>query len=355
MNAGSHHLSGEQRKNAIQRLTALWAFTESGPGGIMHALHIPLTGLVVGGMAVIMISLIAFLSGRQYNQVLKSAIIVLIVKATVSPHTPIPAYIAVSFQALFGFALFYLLSVNFISILVLSCIAMAESAMQKILILTLFFGKSLWTALDNMIAWLTGQFGAGISNGSYWLVLAYLLIYLVAGFFIARIAYQSVQYFGSNTLFLSFNTEINSAGMAWQKSKIKKRRYKKVWGFVLLMLALSLVLFLFAKDTKHGWLAIVKTISRTLSAIVIWFMLVGPLLTKLIKKLLQKKESRYSAEVLQTVSFLPVIHTLTTIAWQQSKSRAGLKRWGFFVLLLIHASITYSDPALSEIPVNQPA
>ena len=48
-----------QRLNAIQRLTALWAFTESGLGGIMHALQIPFTGLLVGGMAVIMISLIA--------------------------------------------------------------------------------------------------------------------------------------------------------------------------------------------------------------------------------------------------------------------------------------------------------
>jgi len=354
MNAGNHHLSGEQRTNAIQRLTALWAFTESGLGGIMHALHIPLTGLVVGGMAVIMISLIAFLSGGQYKQVLKSAIIVLIVKATVSPHTPVPAYIAVSFQALLGFALFHLLHVNFISILLLSCIAMIESAIQKILILTLFFGKSLWIALDNMIAWLTDQFGISVSNGSYWLILAYLFIYLVAGFFVARVAHQSVRYFGSNDLPLSFNAEINTAGLALQNKERKKSSYKKLWGFILLMLALSLVLFLFAKDTKNGWLAIAKTISRTLSAIVIWFILVGPLLTKLIKKLLQKKESRYIHEVLQTVSFLPVIQTLTALAWQQSKSRAGLQRGGFFILLLIHTTITYSDPALSEPLANQP-
>ena len=119
MNTGNTYLSKEQRLNAIQRLTALWAFTESGLGGIMHALQIPFTGLLVGGMAVIMICLIADISEFNYKQILKSAIIVLIVKAMVSPHTPFPAYIAVSFQALLGYAVFSLLRVNFFSIVFL--------------------------------------------------------------------------------------------------------------------------------------------------------------------------------------------------------------------------------------------
>ncbi|HNJ28266.1 MAG TPA: hypothetical protein PLQ40_04880, partial [Ferruginibacter sp.] len=106
MITGYNDLSTEQKQAAIQRLTALWAFTESGLGGIMHALQIPFTGLVVGGMAVIIICLIADLSKHQLKQVLKSALVVLIVKAMVSPHTPFPAYIAVSFQALLGYLLF---------------------------------------------------------------------------------------------------------------------------------------------------------------------------------------------------------------------------------------------------------
>src|SRR6202008_2387238 len=88
------YLPDEQRSAAIQRLTALWAFTESGLGGLLHALQIPFTGLVVGGMAVIIISFIAEISGNNYKQILKSALIVLIVKAMVSPYTPFPAYIA---------------------------------------------------------------------------------------------------------------------------------------------------------------------------------------------------------------------------------------------------------------------
>ena len=116
MNTGNIFLTKEQKQNALQRLTALWAFTESGLGGIMHALQIPFTGLLVGGMAVIMICLIAEFSEHTYKEVLKSVIIVLIVKAMAAPLTPVTAYIAVSFQAILGFVLFSLLRVNYISI-----------------------------------------------------------------------------------------------------------------------------------------------------------------------------------------------------------------------------------------------
>jgi hypothetical protein len=344
MNADYTYLTREQRLNAIQRLTALWAFTESGLGGIMHALQIPFTGLLVGGMAVIMISLIADISGHHYKQVLKSALVVLIVKAMVSPYTPFPAYIAVSFQALLGYALFNIFRVNFFSIVLLSSIAMLESAIQKLLILTLFFGESLWKAMDSMIALLANQFGGIVSNGSYWIVGIYLAIYIAGGFFIAWLAYRTIQRFKTehDSFVLNTNSRINKDTMQASKPP-RKNVYKKLWVLILIMTGLSVALFFFAADSKQGWLAVVKTISWTMSAILIWFMVIGPLFTRAIQKLLQKKESRYSDEVLRTLSFLPVLKELTALAWQQSKLHNGLRRWHFFFAALIHATLTYSD------------
>ncbi|MEO6541091.1 MAG: hypothetical protein ABIN74_08885 [Ferruginibacter sp.] len=346
MNVQHSFLSKEQRLNAIQRLTALWAFTESGLGGIMHALQIPFTGLLVGGMAVIMICLIADISENNYRQILKSAIIVLIVKAMVSPHTPFPAYIAVSFQALAGYALFSLLRVNFISILLLSTIAMLESAIQKLLILTLFFGKSLWTAMDGMIAWLADQFGSIISNGSYWIVGIYLLIYLAGGIFIAWLAYRTIKSFKSDNLSLILDTGAKlDPALIGSKRPAVKNNYKKLWILILLMIILSVVLFVFAEDKKQGWLAVTKTTAWTISAILIWFMLIGPLFTKVIQRLLQKKQTRYSDEVLSTLVFLPVLRQLTALAWRQSKLHHGFRRWSFFFATLIHTTLTYSEPS----------
>lgn len=59
------HLSDEQKRLAIQRLTALWAFSESGLGGVVHALKIPFTGIMLGGFAVIIITLIAYFSEKS--------------------------------------------------------------------------------------------------------------------------------------------------------------------------------------------------------------------------------------------------------------------------------------------------
>ena len=352
MNVQHSYLSKEQRLNAIQRLTALWAFTESGLGGIMHALQIPFTGLLVGGMAVIMICLIADISEYNYRLILKSAIIVLIVKAMVSPHTPFPAYIAVSFQALLGYALFSLLRVNFISIILLSTIAMLESAIQKLLILTLFSGESLWKAMDKMIAWIANQFGSIVSNGSYWIAGIYLAIYLAGGILIAWLAYRTIKSFKTENLSLILDTSVTldpalveTKRSAERNSPRVKNNYKKLWILVLLMIVLSVVLFVFAEDTKRGWLAVAKTITWTLSAILIWFMLIGPLFTKVIQRLLQKKQSRYSDEVLKTLSFLPVLRKLTALAWQQSKLHHGFRRWYFFFASLIHTTLTYSEPS----------
>jgi len=164
------HLSSEQKRLAVQRLTALWAFSESGLGGVVHALKIPFTGLMLGGFAVIIITLIAHFSDKGYKQILQSLIIVLLVKLAVSPHTPFPAYIAVFFQALLGFVLFSLLHVNFLSIFLLSTVAMIESVVQKFLILTLFFGQAIWKAADELVKYIGKQFSINVSNGDYWIV-----------------------------------------------------------------------------------------------------------------------------------------------------------------------------------------
>jgi hypothetical protein len=344
MNIAYKNLDAEQRVVAVQRLTALWAFTESGLGGVMHALQIPFTGLLVGGMAVIMISMITEISEHNYKQILKSALIVLIVKAMVSPHTPFPAYIAVSFQALLGYCLFSLMKVNLISILLLSIIAMLESAIQKLLILTLFFGESFWKAADGLIALLAKQFGFTAVNGSYWVIAVYLFIYMAGGIVIALLALRTIKSFYSDKAIAV--TDLISA--ADEGSEIKKsagkNKFKKLWLLIGLMISLSVILFFFASNSKQGWLAVVKTISWTFSAILVWYIIIGPLFTKAIQKFLKKKQSRYSEDVLQTLSFIPVLRRLTTLAWQQSKLGKGFRRWTVFVSILIHLTLTYSEP-----------
>lgn len=349
-------LTNEQRSNAIQRLTALWAFTESGLGGVMHALHVPFTGLLVGGMAVVMICLIAEFSTHNYRLILKSLIIVLIVKAMAGPFTPVTAYIAVSFQALLGYVLFRLLRVNFMSILLLSIIAMLESAIQKLLVLTFFFGQSIWKAADNMVAFSGTQLGHTVSNGSYWIMAVYLSIYLLGGILITWLSHRTIASFtaGSQAFSLQNLDEVNPALYAKINATGNKMQ-SRLWFLMAGMIAVSAILFFFAANEKEGWIEVIKTISWTVSAVLVWFVLIGPLITQGIQKLLKKKQRGYSDEVLQTLAFIPVLKQLTAAAWQQSKLQQGFKRWSFFFTALIYTTLTWSGhDSFIQQPPNSP-
>jgi uncharacterized membrane protein len=207
--------------------------------------------------------------------------------------------------------------------------------------------------MNDMIAFIAKQFGNTVLNGSYWIVSVYILIYIAGGLLIAVFAYRTIKSFNADNkgLIIEPSAVINNDVLKAKKSD-PKSFFKKLWVLILLMIGLSVVLFVFAADNKQGWLAVAKTITWTLSAILIWFMLIGPLFTKAIQKLLKKKQSRYSAEVLNILSFLPVLKQLTSLAWQQSKLHHGFGRWQFFFTALIHATLTYTESA--EIPLNNP-
>jgi uncharacterized integral membrane protein len=245
--------------------------------------------------------------------------------------------------------------VNFISIILLSIIAMLESAIQKLLVLTFFFGQSLWKATDNMIAFAGAQLGHIVSNGSYWIIAIYLFIYLAGGIFIAWLSYRSINGFKAGVQgFVFKETDPIGPDLEIKTIPAGKKMHRKLWLLIGGMIALSVILFFFAANKKEGWVEIVKTISWTLSAILVWFVLIGPLITKGIQKLLKKKQSRYSDEVLQTLAFLPVLKQLTTLVWQQSKLQQGFKRWSFFFTALIYTTLTWSGhESITQQPLNE--
>ncbi|MGI8598141.1 MAG: hypothetical protein ACR2KB_02695 [Chitinophagaceae bacterium] len=339
-------LSNEQRVIAVQRLTALWAFAESGLGGLLHALKLPFTGLMVGGMAVILITFIAFFSKGNYKTILQSLLIVLIIKAAVSPHTPFPAYIAVSFQAVAGFILFSLLSVNFVSILFFGIIAMVQSAVQKLLILTFFFGTSFWKAANELGNYIAKQFSLSSLEGSYWLVGIYFFIYLSGGVVISFTAFNMIKKFSfdSGASVYSDQQPIQQESLPIRKKGTNKRLYFIFSFFVLL----SIVLYIFTPKEEAS-LQVLKTLIWTFTAIIVWYIILNPLLAKLIRNVLRQKRNVYTKQVDETLSFLPVIKHISATAWMRSKNSSG-NRIKNFIFLLINDTLMYNDsvPSLKK-------
>src|SRR6186997_1280424 len=128
------------------RLIALWVLCEAMLGGIIHGLRIPVSGLVVGSCAVICICLIAHYIPSK-GAILKATIIVAIFKMMLSPQAPPPAYIAVFFQGMLGELLFFNRRFFKLSCILLGIIALLESGLQRILVLTIVYGNDVWRVI----------------------------------------------------------------------------------------------------------------------------------------------------------------------------------------------------------------
>lgn len=333
-------LNWNQQHTAVNRLTAVWAFTESGLGGVLHAFRIPFTGLAVGGMAVILISLIAHFSNISYKEILKSTLIVLIIKAAVSPHTPLPAYLAVSFQGVVAVAIFKLLRINLISILLFSVLAMMESALQKLITLTLFFGKSLWRAMDELMNFIAQQFHVQLNDGSSWLMGLYLLIYFTGGLIIGWLAYKIIRNIKENKM-MEMPAVINENNVA-----AAQRRHNKYSGILLLLLVMvtiSALLYFLAGNKKQGWMEVLKSVTWTLSVILIWYVLLVPLFTKWVTGKLRKEQSKYYDRVNEIVLLFPSLRKIAAAAWQQSNQYSGIKKLSFFVSAFINWSLLWQE------------
>lgn len=172
----------KDQKYILERLTSLWALNESGLGGFMHALNLSFTGVLVGGISIISISLIAYFSKSIFKDVIKALTIVLLIKLAVSPHSPLTAYFAVIFQALAGISLFTLFSFNKITYIFYGIVAFVESAVQKIFVLTIIYSMSFWDAVNIYGKWVTDKFSMFPNiTASKFVISTFIIVYGILG------------------------------------------------------------------------------------------------------------------------------------------------------------------------------
>ncbi|RYY41314.1 MAG: hypothetical protein EOO08_02350 [Chitinophagaceae bacterium] len=329
-------LTPARRWLAIQRITALWAFCESGLGGVLHALRLPFTGLLVGSFSVICITLIAWLSGGSYKRILHSLLLALIVKAAVSPHSPPTAYVAVAFQGLAGYALYSAFRVRNFSIYLFAVIALIESALQKLLTLTLFFGKSFWRAVDELVGYVGKELSMALPLGSVLLVSCYIGIYLAGGFLcgtLARVLVRDFQNEGREIPPLpSLGTVATAPG--------KRKRHRIVGGIVLLAL-IGLTLYVASDSRQQATLAVLQATTWTVCALLIWYGLIAPLSLRLLHRYLLRRRFEHGAEVQELLHLLPALKSIAVAAWRASAHHRGRSRFAWFVRLLVHWSLVY--------------
>ncbi|GGW53861.1 hypothetical protein DFQ11_101247 [Winogradskyella epiphytica] len=319
----------KRNKSIIDKLTALWALNESGLGGFLHVFNSPFTGLIVGGVSILLISLIAFYAENKWQSILKALIIVLIIKMAVSPYSPFGAYVAVSFQALVGALLLSNFSWKGLTLLVLGIVTFLESALQKLLILTIVYGTNLWDAINIYGAWVQKKLDfVSETSTTTFLVTLYLVVYGVAGL-LAGLFIKSIIKIIANKPEEEFYLKSKPLEDSDRKKKVPFRT-KVIWVWLGTVAVMVLAFSLFG-GTLFGWQKATYIVLRSFLILMLWYLVIGPFLLKLIRKYLQKKESKYEEDISNAMDLFPYFRQIIAFTWKETKHLKGYTRFKYFM------------------------
>lgn len=296
----------------------------------MHALHLPFTGIFLGGFSVLIISLIAHFEKKVFESIVKATLIVMAVKASVNPMTSPMAYVAVGFQGLCG-ALFYSIKTgNLVVSVLFAMIAMLESAFQKLLIITLFFGTSWMNALDAYYHSISKNFGVNSdSEFSLYFVIFYVSVYFLWGLLLGIWAHRlPLQIEERKNLYKELQAQTSN-----EKTNTGRKKSKKLMLFAAVLLFI-LSFFLPEADKTQNTLLIVF---RTVIVVLIWIFVLMPLWRKWILKWLNERQQKETPEVLAR---MPLIASYSRPLLNDLKTRfRGVSLWKEYVIGLIVISL----------------
>jgi len=236
----------------------------------------------------------------------------------VSPYSPFGAYVAVSFQALLGALLLTNFSWKGASLMVLGMVTFLESALQKLLILTIVYGTGFWQAINIYGASVQKKldFVSETSTTSV-LVTTYLVVYgicgILAGFFI-----KDMIKIISNKKQKDFYLEPDD--LSTEKSKSKKLFKSKViwvWLFTVILIVLA---FTFFGDELFGWKEGVYIMLRSFLILMLWYLVIGPFLLKVVQKYLRKKESQYKEDISNAMDLFPYFRQIIAFTWNETNT-----------------------------------
>lgn len=320
-------------KELYYRLIAFWAASEGFAGGIMHAVKMPFTGLVVSSLSVLSIVLIGY-HCRGRLSILKATLLVCIFKLMLSPHSPPTAYLAVGFQGLMG-QLLFMRRFSRPGAIFLGVLALVESSIQRILVMIFIYGVSFWEAVNAYVKKTVGSDGS--IDILYWLAAGYILIHFLAGLMVGYFASVLASTAGeARKKYPHFIiSEIPETGEL-ETTGIKRRKIRFfMWAAFLLLL----LFYIQSKvDPGNSVLPTGKVMDIFLRAFLIlfiWYSILSPLLTGLLKRYLEKSRERNREDFSRINALVPGMRHIFIMSARLSGEAKGLRRVRLFFTILV--------------------
>lgn len=322
-------------------------------GGVIHSLKLPVSGLIVGSCAVLCICLIARYV-PQKGSILKATIIVAIFKMLLSPQSPFPAYFAVFFQGLLGELLFISRRFYPLSCILLGILALIESGIQRILVMTLLYGKDFWMAVNVFINSFVGNKVQDMPDYAWYLAGGYVFLHALVGLLVgtsASMLHKGLhrwhkQYLLEGISFAGSNRVLDGTEILANSRKSKSYLKNIFWLlWVLLFLLYLQAYFQIGGQALLPQSLVGGMLFRSLFLLLSWYFLISPIFTFLLKKWLQKQQKQSKTELEEVLHVLPEMRLLLAFAWQQTATLKGLWRiWVFLKIVICYAVSEPSEP-----------
>lgn len=325
-------ITDTDRRLAIQRLTALWALNECGLGGVLHAFNSPFTGLLVGSLAMVCIAFICALARQKWKTVMTSLLLVLVIKALVSPHSSPTAYLAVSFQAVTGALIYRFIPYLSVASVLFVTLGLIESALQRLLTLTILYGNTLWDAINIWGEWVTEKWGVLIPVSSASLIIwTYLSIHLAAGVLIGWSVYKTLKAVSSEWGKGQYQLVLKEGDARTFFKAGKKNKWRR---YVFFFVLIAIIVFAYSglpdpdSNIQQGLIAIM----RAFAILTLWYVFLAPALIRWLQSYLSKKHKQLSAEVAQTMEMFPRLLWIIDRVRTESSSLRSLRRIKYIVV-----------------------
>lgn len=325
MTTNSQHTSG------FYRLVALWVVIETFIGGIIHSFSLPISGLFVASGACICLCLI----GISYNSkaIVKATLLVCLFKLMLSPQAPPTAYIAVGFQGLVAYLLFLSKRYYTAKCFVLAILALVESGMQKIIVLTVLYGNTFYTAVNEFASKLIHakqQYNFSLIIAAIYLII-HLFAAIILAFFLKKLPTRILRWKQKYTVF--GETQIAETRQPISIKSSQKRYRKLIYASVVFFL---LILLFYVSNQIKSESKILFLLQRFFLIIAIWYFVVKPLALFLLEKVMLRYKQKNTTSINLILNLLPDIVSVVKLCQKEAiKEKTVMGRIRLFTKLVI--------------------
>ncbi|MGQ9642542.1 MAG: hypothetical protein ACUVT3_01645, partial [Ignavibacterium sp.] len=236
------------------------------------------------------------------------------------------------------FILFYNKKFFRTSALVLGVLTLLFSGIQKIIVLTILFGNTLWKSLNIFTQGVIKEFSfIGLPKEldySLILVVTYISIHLLIGILTGIYAGMLPE------KIIFYSQSLNEIQLNYADDKIpkkSKKSKKKIWilrpsGILIIIISVTALLFTYYSSYYNvSRYEIIIMIIRAISLTIIWYALIAPIVKNIFQKLLEKNKSKHYAEINEMINLFPQFRKIVSYCWKESQTFKGIKRIQFFL------------------------